>query len=123
MSACTESKGTQIGYKGHVINFPQDVKEFASQLPHRIQDLTSVIAVRMKKDELTDYQDFHVRALNVKNALLWLQINNEFYSDILVSEENLSLLPEDGNMFEELSLTEDIITISEDELHDQVCLN
>lgn len=34
-------KGLQFGYRGHIINFEQDVNEFAKQLPHRVEDLTS----------------------------------------------------------------------------------
>jgi len=37
-------KGNQLGYSGNVINFTQDVSQFATSLPHRVADLDSVIA-------------------------------------------------------------------------------
>ena len=50
----------QYGYKGNIINFPQNVKQFAKQLPHNINDLTSIITVRTCSD--VNPIDFHVRA-------------------------------------------------------------
>jgi len=35
-------KACQYGYKGNLINFLQDVSQFAKKLPHRIEDLTSI---------------------------------------------------------------------------------
>lgn len=52
----------QFGYRGNIINFPQNVNEIASQLPHRVEDLKSLITVRTS-DELNPV-DFHVRAGN-----------------------------------------------------------
>jgi hypothetical protein len=93
-------RGHQIGYRGQVINFPQDVKVFASSLPHRIMDLTSVLAVRFKnqKEGTETFIDFHVRAKKVRDALTWLKINNPYYHDISISDENLALLPDNGDM-------------------------
>jgi len=39
-------KGLQYGYRGHIINFEQDVNEFAKQLPHKVDDLNSVLSIR-----------------------------------------------------------------------------
>ncbi|XP_054257274.1 uncharacterized protein LOC128982231 [Macrosteles quadrilineatus] len=89
-------KGHQLGYSGNVINFPQAVEEFAAVLPHRITSLSAVIVVRMR-NSATDYVDFHVRASKVKKALMWLKQNNRYYFDITISDENMALLPEDGD--------------------------
>lgn len=42
--------GGQLGYKGHVINFSQNVTEFAKVLPHKLATLTNMIVVRTSKD-------------------------------------------------------------------------
>lgn len=40
----------------------------------------------------------------MREALLWLKANNLLYTDIIISEERLSELPEDG-IPEELTMT------------------
>lgn len=55
---------TQFGYRGNIINFPQNVKQLAMQLPHRIEDLTSLITIRTS-DEVNPV-DFYVRAGNLQ---------------------------------------------------------
>jgi hypothetical protein len=126
-------RGQQIGYSGHVINFPQEIKEFARSLPHRVRDLTSIIAVRARNQAQADnnehYHDFHVRAGVVRRALQWLRANNPFYSDIILSEENLALLPDDGSVYRDLpSILTDGSLINNDEetsecqVHEQLIL-
>ncbi|KAK3916788.1 Protein RMD9, mitochondrial [Frankliniella fusca] len=94
-------KGHQLGYQGNVINFPQDVKEFAKKLPHKISDLSCVLTIRASKNMKP--VDFQVRAEKVKNALLWLKNNNKYYFDVQISEDNVNALPEDDNVFELLN--------------------
>ena len=110
-------KGLQFGYKGNVINFCQDVKNFASQLPHRIEDLSSVITVRFENNK-AQYSDFRVRVGKVREALMWLKANNEYYHSIDISNENLESLPEDENVFDKMmsiSLKEEDSCDDEDE--------
>ncbi|KAK3922580.1 3-ketoacyl-CoA thiolase, peroxisomal [Frankliniella fusca] len=78
-------KGHQYGYSGTEITFTQDVVELAKNLPHRITDLSAVC---------------NVRAARVRRALIWLKQNNLHYEHIEISEENLSLLPDDGNVID-----------------------
>ncbi|XP_034239366.1 uncharacterized protein LOC117644209 [Thrips palmi] len=87
----------QYGYKGNIINFPQNVQEIADILPHKIEDLNNIITIRL--DNSNSHQDFQVRRSEVHNALLWLKKNNPFYKDIEISEANLKLLPENKNMY------------------------
>lgn len=47
---------------------------------------------------------FRVRRRQVRAALLWLKAHNPLYANIMISEENLELLPEDG-VLEELMAT------------------
>ncbi|KAK3920622.1 52 kDa repressor of the inhibitor of the protein kinase [Frankliniella fusca] len=91
----------QFGYRGNIINFPQDIKGFAKILPHNIAELPSIITVRTR-DELKPI-DFHVRAKCVRDALLYLKENNPYYHDIELSEENLAKLPEDGNTYDQIT--------------------
>ncbi|XP_034255201.1 uncharacterized protein LOC117653547 isoform X2 [Thrips palmi] len=91
-------KGHQLGYKGNIINYPQDVKTFAEKLPHKVTDLSCVLTIRASKG--LKPVDFQVRAKVVRNALLWLKDNNFYYKDIEISDTNLALLPDDGNVFD-----------------------
>ncbi|KAE8740153.1 hypothetical protein FOCC_FOCC014351, partial [Frankliniella occidentalis] len=90
-------KGCQYGYRGNVINFPQNVSEVASKLPHRVEDLSSILTVRTR-DEINPI-DFYVRAAKVKSALEWLKIHNVYYHDIEISTENLAALPENDCIY------------------------
>ncbi|KAK3929764.1 ATP-dependent DNA helicase [Frankliniella fusca] len=94
-------KGHQLGYQGNVINFPQDVKEFARALPHKITELSCVLTIRASKNLRP--VDFQVRAQKVKEALIWLKHNNRFYFDVEISESNIDALPENDNVFDLLN--------------------
>ncbi|KAK3907212.1 hypothetical protein KUF71_002902 [Frankliniella fusca] len=74
-------KGHQFAYKGNAISFSQDIQEIATQLPHKVKDLNSVICIKKGR---------------VRRALEWLKKNNPLYKDIVISEENLQMLPENG---------------------------
>ena len=91
-------RGHQFGYRGNVINFAQNVNELARALPHRIRDLSSIIAVRQQRAD--GHVDFRVRAGMVRAALLWLREYNTFYANIELSEDNMALLPEDGDAYQ-----------------------
>ncbi|KAK3925970.1 LOW QUALITY PROTEIN: ATP-dependent DNA helicase pfh1 [Frankliniella fusca] len=95
-------KRVQYGHRGNVINFPQNLKGFASKLPHRLDELSSVLTVRVQNNDV-DHVDFRVRGQKVKKALLWLKNNNDFYRDIEISTDNLDILPADGNVYNNLS--------------------
>ncbi|KAE8739231.1 hypothetical protein FOCC_FOCC015271 [Frankliniella occidentalis] len=98
-------KGNQLGYSGNVINFPQEVTELATRLPHRVADLESLIAVR--SHGAGGHVDFKVRAGRVRAALLYLKRHHRYYRDIEISEENLAALPVDGCVFSQVPGFED----------------
>jgi len=87
----------QYGYCGHVINFPQDVKSFATSLP-RLPSQIDVLVVRQEKEQT--HRDFHVRRRVVEEALTWLLANNVYYQTIGISlnENALASLPVDGDI-------------------------
>ncbi|CAB4002039.1 Hypothetical predicted protein [Paramuricea clavata] len=86
--------GGQRGYSGHCINLPQNVKELAMSLPRYPKDL-DVIIVKAKGRENT-FRDVTVRKQKVHNALVWLINNNPHYSELLINEDALNSLPENG---------------------------
>ena len=49
----------QYGYRGHVINLPQDVASFTTSLPSHPNDFDIVIVRKQGSSET--YRDFHVR--------------------------------------------------------------
>ena len=89
----------QYGYSGHVINFPQDVKSFATTLP-RLPSEIDILVVRREREQT--HHDFHVRRRVVEEALTWLLANNIYYRKIGVSldQDALACLPEDDNLFD-----------------------
>ena len=86
--------GGQRGFSGHCINLPQNVKELAMSLPRYPKDL-AVIIVKAKGRENT-FRDVTVRKQKVHNALVWLINNNPHYSELLINEDALNSLPENG---------------------------
>ena len=86
--------GGQRGYSGHCINLPQHVEELATSLPRYPKDL-SVIIVKMKGKD-NSYKDLTVRRQNVADALHWLLNNNQHYRDVVVNQNSLNYLPENG---------------------------
>jgi len=93
-------RGQQLQYSGNVISFSQNVSSFAKILPHRIEDLPEIIIVRTGNN--VRHTDFRVRSHKVRNALNFLKLNHKFYEDVELSEDNLTSLPEDGNVFHRL---------------------
>ncbi|KAJ1518875.1 hypothetical protein ONE63_011522 [Megalurothrips usitatus] len=114
-------KGHQYGYKGNIINFCQDVKSFAKVLPHNINDLSSIINV-IRKNKDGDEIQHQVRVAKIRNALMWLKNHNPFYADIEISEENLQLLPENGDITDNLQSVYDD-SIDTDSHEDNINLN
>ena len=86
--------GGQRAYSGHCINFPQDIRQLASTLPHYPKDL-SIIVVRMKGKENT-FKDVRVRKQKVQDALVWLIKNNPQYKQVVINQQSLNSLPDDG---------------------------
>ena len=71
--------GGQRGYKGHVLNMPQDIQGFLDRLLCEVSQLP-VLVVRHHGTENT-HADFRVRRAKVMETLQWLQQNNRFYTD------------------------------------------
>ena len=90
----------QYSYSGHVINLPQHIASFVDSLPRHPSNL-DIIAVK-KQGSSQSHHDFYVRRSVVLRALLqFLTANNIYFHNISINNENLTLLPEDGNIFDE----------------------
>ena len=92
-------RGGQNGYRGNVINFPQDIKGFTDRLPRNPTSLDVLVVRRQSANEPTAFRDFVVRRGKVASALLWLKRNNRYYKDIIINDKILQSLPEDGSIF------------------------
>ncbi len=86
----------QYGYSGHVLNLPQDVTSFTSNLPRSPSQL-DVIIVR-KEGATGSHKDFRVRRSVVLRALQWLIEHNMYYSNVTIDHSVLALLPIDGDL-------------------------
>ena len=86
----------QYGYKGHVINLPQDITTFVSRLP-RLPSQLDILLVRKEGSDNT-HCDFRVRKLVVLRALKWLKQHNKFYRNIEINQDALDQLSEDGSL-------------------------
>ena len=108
--------GGQRGYKGHVVNLPQNIQGFLDTLPANVSDLPVLIVRRHGSSDT--YADFRVRRERVLTAIQWLKMNNPCYSDITINYQNLRILPEDGVLDDLLVVDEQSATdsaINEDE--------
>ena len=86
--------GGQRGYKGHVVNLPQNVQSFLNSLPARVSQLPLLIVRRYGSNN--SHADFRVRRDHVLTAIQWLRQNNPCYADITINHDNVQLLPSDG---------------------------
>jgi len=88
-------RGGQYAYKGNVINFPQDVHEFTTRLPRHPSSL-DVLVVRRQSASRSTFRDFNVRRNKIAQTLSWLKLNNRYYFDIVIDNEVLQSLPNNG---------------------------
>jgi hypothetical protein len=98
------NKGT-IGYKGNVINIPQDISSFAESLPRHPCELPEII-IRRQGLNPSDHEDYQVNAHNVRTWLLFLKQNHPDYRDIRLNEENLAALPISGSIFNHIEVVD-----------------
>lgn len=102
----------QYGYKGHVINLPQDISAFTSSLPRKPKNL-DVLIVRINGSNNT-HKDFRVRRSVVLHALLWLKQHNKYYRDVTIDMEELNQLPIDGNLSNVLTVEDAAVKIEDE---------
>lgn len=93
-------KGWQYGYRGPVLDFPQDVAGFVSRLPPTPSSLSSVLLV--KRGSAERHNDFVVNRQRFLPGLKWLQLHKPAYSEITVDAEALLFLLANGNIMDSL---------------------
>jgi ATP-dependent DNA helicase PIF1 len=93
-------QGNQFAYRGNVISFPQNIEAYSAILPVRPSDLTSTVF--FSKPTSTGVASFRANQIRIRNALVWLKANNQYYRHIVISEDNLSQIPLDGDVSQQL---------------------
>ena len=83
--------GGQRAYRGHCINFPQEVEEIFHTLPRYPNELPVIIVAVDVRDNVS--KDLIVRREKVSAALHWLVKHNPAYKDIQINYECLAQLP------------------------------
>ena len=86
--------GGQCGYKGHVLNLPQDVQGFLDRLPCDVNKLP--ILLLRRSGEGNTHADLRICRDRVLTALQWLHQNNPFYANITIDLDAVHQLPDDG---------------------------
>ncbi len=95
-------KSGQRAFSGHVVNFRQDVFEFAKVLPHFTTTVKGLVPVCCST--ATFHQDFLIRRNSVSVALHWLKVHNKFYADIDIDISRIVALPSKGYLTSDCAL-------------------
>ena len=102
--------GGQQGYRGHVLNLPQDIQGFLYRLPRNIAHPPHLIIRRHGTDNT--HRDCTVRRQKELQAIMWLQANKPIYADVAIDYESLERLPEGG-------VPDDLPTMEDPESNEQ----
>jgi hypothetical protein len=95
--------GQNIGFKGNVINIAQDLTKICNILPRLPAD-SNVFKVRsIRGTDPSNYKDFVVRKERVHKWLMFLKKWNPAYKNIIISIDNLNLLPDNDSVYAALS--------------------
>lgn len=105
-------RGGQIRYQDHVCNFVQHVEELPPQLdnlpqhlPRRPSDL-DIVLIRHTGVDLSRHIDFKVRKTHIRDALHYLCQNNPQYCDVVIDDDRIEALPDDGSIVNEITTIE-----------------
>ena len=110
----------QIGSRGHVCAFPQDISEVCNVLPRLPTEVSVVKVIKQYKDKESgsiSAKTFNVRKTKVLNALRFLKQHSSDFKDVLIDESNLNWI-ENGVEQEiegETLIAEDPVDIMEDD--------
>ena len=100
------TKGRQLCYQDHIVNFRQDITEIATRLP-RLPDGTDIVIIRKDDVDLSRHVDFIVRRAKVQAALEYKIEHDPDYADLTVDHDILLQLPENGSVADRLSTCRD----------------
>jgi hypothetical protein len=87
---------TQSRIKGNVITYPQNPDNILTLLPSipTGEYFQILLANNINYDHSIIKRLFRVRRKQIENALKWLKKNNPYYTDVIISDENLFQLPD-----------------------------
>jgi hypothetical protein len=100
-----DSSQLYSGFKGCVSTYALDPKQVQSMVDGRLFPsppfvLSATVAVTFitpaGKRAFSFPKALYARRRKIREALQWLNTNNPLYKDIIISEERLELIPEDG---------------------------
>lgn len=91
------TKGRQLCYQDHIINFPQDITEIAAKLP-RLPEDTDLVIIRRDDVDMSRHIDFTVRRQKVLDALEYKIAHDPAYADLEIDQDALMSLPENGSV-------------------------
>ena len=95
------TKGRQLCYSDHIINFRQDITEIATKLP-RLPEETDIVIIRKEDVDLSRHVDFTVRRDKVKAALQYKIRHDPAYADLTIDYDALNGLPKNGSVADRL---------------------
>lgn len=103
-----------IATKGHCCAVSNDIMNVVKILPRVAQDVP-IIIIKQAGTNFIPNRDFIVRQSVIRQWLLWLKANNRtpIFRDLVISEHNLSLLPENEEIAGLRTIeTEEIVDVS-----------
>ncbi len=95
------TKGGQLRYSDHIVNFPQDVSILATRLPRLPEEIDTVI-IRRDNVDMSRHIDFIVRREKVQQALEYKIAHDPNYASIVLDYAALSQLPQNGSIVDRI---------------------
>ncbi|KAK7049007.1 ATP-dependent DNA helicase [Favolaschia claudopus] len=96
------TKGRQLCYKDHIINFPQNISEIATKLP-RLPQQTDIVIIRREDVDLSHHVDYVVQRKKVRAALQYKIAHDPDYADLGAPDDDaLNQLPQNGTVVDRL---------------------
>ena len=88
------TRGSSKATRGHCLTVVQDVKSFAKKLPKLPRDLPFILLKNPRESVQDEF--FKVRRSKIMTALQWLKVNNTYWRDVVISEDNAREYPDNG---------------------------
>jgi hypothetical protein len=95
------TKGRQLCYQDHIVNFHQDITQIAQKLP-RLPEDTDIVIIRKEDVDMSRHVDFIVRRAKIKAALEYKIAHDPEYADLTLDEEVIAQLPDGGSVVDRL---------------------
>jgi len=100
------TKGRQLCYNDHIINFHQDISEVAMKLPC-LPEETDIVIIQKEDVELNRHVDFIVWQEKVREALEYKISHDPEYANLRINQDALNQLPENGSVTDHLPVCQE----------------